>query len=360
MRKTSRIYDRVTNEVKRYQNSVDNRVLAFIHKLNGLKNADYKKRARVQLDTVSERAVSDLKSTVGVDATGYRHSIDGNALQHIKKRHGKNGETDHSMANENDIARISYVLDNYDEVRPVLDKNGEQKHSAVFCNADGSPAPIVLYSKRIDGTYYAAEAIPDAAAHELRVVSAYLAKNKNGNAGEVLNMPQEAARSLTPEMLHRASVSVENSIPAAGENVNPKIREMLPEGQGAKSAEFGYDEARTQTRSTDGVLTDDERAMEGMRPEDRTHKVNHDEEVNAKAQERFESDYEGEKADLFGEKQDWDDTDTVLAHKIIVKEVAKARESGSKDAYAEVAKLMKEWDAHGTEAGQALRQRRQN
>lgn len=136
-------------------------------------------------------------------------------------------------------------------------------------------------------------------------------------------------------------------------------RSTLPEGQGAKSAKFGYDEARTQTHSTDGVLTDDERAMEGLRPEDRTHKVNHDEEVNAKAQERFESDYEGEKADLFGEKQDWDDTDTVLAHKIIVKEVAKARESGSKDAYAEVAKLMKEWDAHGTEAGQALRQRRQ-
>lgn len=136
-------------------------------------------------------------------------------------------------------------------------------------------------------------------------------------------------------------------------------RGTLPEGQGAKSAEFGYDEARTQTHSTDGVLTDHERAMQGLRPEDRTHKVNHDEEVNAKAQERFESDYEGEKADLFGTKQDWDDTDTVLAHKIIVKEVAKARESGSKDAYAEVAKLMKEWDAHGTEAGQALRQRRQ-
>lgn len=136
-------------------------------------------------------------------------------------------------------------------------------------------------------------------------------------------------------------------------------RGTLPEGQGAKSAEFGYAEARTQTRSTDGVLTDDERAMEGLRPEDRTHKINRDEEVDAKAQERFESDYEGEKADLFGEKQDWNDTDTVLAHKIIVKEVAKARESGSKDAYAEVAKLMKEWDAHGTEAGQALRQRRQ-
>lgn len=344
--------------IQEYQNSVDNRVLAFIHKWNGLKNADYKKRARVRLDTVSERAVSDLKSTVGIDATGYRHSIDGNALQHIEKRHGKNGEADHSMANENDIARISYVLDNYDEVRPVLDKNGNLKRSPQHRNADGSQAPIVMYSKRIDGTYYAAEAVPDAAAHELRVVSAYLSRKNSGSTDQVLNMPQSDPQ-LTPEAPVGAVTSTADSILAAGKNVNPKIRETLPEGQGAKSAEFGYDEARTQTRSTDGVLTDDERAMEGLRPEDRTHKVNHDEEVDAKAQERFESDYEGEKADLFGEKQDWDDTDTVLAHKIIVKEVAKARESGSKDAYAEVAKLMKEWDAHGTEAGQALRQRRQ-
>lgn len=344
--------------IQEYQNSVDNRVLAFIHKWNGLKNVDYKKKARVRLDTVSERAVSDLKSTVGIDATGYRHSIDGNALQHIEKRHGKNGEADHSMANENDIARISYVLDNYDEVRPVLDKNGNLKRSPQHRNADGSQAPIVLYSKRIDGTYYAAEAVPDAAAHELRVVSAYLSRKNSGSTDQVLNMPQSDPQ-LTSEVPVGAVTSTTDSIPAAGENVNPKIRETLPEGQGAKSAEFGYDEARTQTRSTNGVLTDDEHAMEGLRQEDRTHKVNHDEEVDAKAQERFESDYEGEKADLFGEKQDWNDTDTVLAHKIIVKEVAKARESGSKDAYAEVAKLMKEWDAHGTEAGQALRQRRQ-
>ena len=387
--------------IQEYQNSVDNRVLAFIHKWNGLKNADYKKRARVRLDTVSERAASDLKSTVGIDATGYRHSIDGNALQHIEKRHGTNGEADHSMANENDIARISYVLDNYDSVKPLLNADGSQKLSSMFNNADNTPAPLVLYAKQIDGTYYAVEAAPDSSAHELRIVSAYMTNKNSGSAGKVLNMPPSGPQ-LTSEVPHRANASTTaDSIPAVGKDVNPKTPEgqsqktgeivnehaenaveaqnsdnfadvqqretdtvaersgTLPEGQGAKSAEFGYDEARTQTHSTDGVLTGKERAMDGLRPEDRTHKVNHDEEVNAKAQERFEADYEGEKADLFGEKQDWDDADTVLAHKIIVNEVAKARESGSKDAYAEVAKLMKEWDAHGTEAGQALRQRRQ-
>lgn len=345
--------------IQEYQGSVDSRILSFIHKWNGLKNADYKKRARVRLDTVSERAASDLKSTVGIDATGYRHSIDGNALQHIEKRHGKNGEADHSMANENDIARISYVLDNYDSVKPLLNADGSQKLSSMFNNADNTPAPLVLYAKQIDGTYYAVEAAPDSSAHELRIVSAYMTNKNSGSAGKVLNMPPSGPQ-LTSEVPHRANASTTaDSIPATGENVNSKIRETLPEGQGAKSAEFGYDEAQTQTHSTDKVLTRKERAMEGLRPEDRTHKVNHDEEVNAKAQERFEADYEGEKADLFGEKQDWDDADTVLAHKIIVNEVAKARESGSKDAYAEVAKLMKEWDAHGTEAGQALRQRRQ-
>lgn len=345
--------------IQEYQSSVDSRILSFIHKWNGLKNADYKKRARVRLDTVSERAASDLKSTVGIDATGYRHSIDGNALQHIEKRHGTNGEADHSMANENDIARISYVLENYDSVKPLLNADGSQKLSSMFNNADNTPAPLVLYAKQIDGTYYAVEAAPDSSAHELRIVSAYMTNKNSGSAGKVLNMPPSDPQ-LTSEVPHRANASTTaNSISNSEKTVKQKNSGTLPQGQGAMSAQFGYDEARTQTRSTDGVLTDDERAMEGLRPEDRTHKVNRDEEVNAKAQERFESDYEGEKADLFGEKQDWDDADTVLAHKIIANEVAKARESGSKDAYAEVAKLMKEWDAHGTEAGQALRQRRQ-
>lgn len=345
--------------IQEYQDSVDSRILSFIHKWNGLKNADYKKRARVRLDTVSERAASDLKSVVGVDVTGYTHSIDGNALQHIEKRHGTNGESDHSMANENDIARISYVLENYDSVKPLLNADGSQKRSSMFNNADNTPAPLVLYAKQIDGTYYAVEAAPDSAAHELRIVSAYMTNKNSGSAGKVLNMPPSGPQ-LTSEVPHRANASTTaDSISNSEKIVKPENSGTLPQGQGAMSAQFGYDEAQTQTRSTDGVLTDDERAMEGLRPEDRTHKVNHDEEVDAKAQERFESDYEGEKADLFGTKQDWDDTDTVLAHKIIVKEVAKARESGSKDAYAEVAKLMKEWDAHGTEAGQALRQRRQ-
>jgi hypothetical protein len=385
--------------IQEYQSSVDSRILSFIHKWNGLKNADYKKRARVRLDTVSERAASDLKSTVGIDATGYRHSIDGNALQHIEKRHGTNGEADHSMANENDIARISYVLENYDSVKPLLNADGSQKLSSMFNNADNTPAPLVLYAKQIDGTYYAVEAAPDSSAHELRIVSAYMTNKNSGSAGKVLNMPPSGPQ-LTSEVPHRANASTTaDSIPAVGKDVNPKTPEgqsqktgeivneraenaveaqnsgnfvdvqqreaetdagqrgTLPEGQGAKSAEFGYDEAKTQARSLKNLFEKGDRKKLGLTEQDLSHKVEHDAEAEAKAQERFESDYEGEKADLFGAKRDWDKTDTALAYKIMDAELDKARESGSMDDYAEVARLVKRWHEQGTDVGQVMQQR---
>ena len=131
-------------------------------------------------------------------------------------------------------------------------------------------------------------------------------------------------------------------------------RGTLPEGQGAKSAEFGYDEARTQARSLNNLFENGDRKNLGLTEQDLSHKVEHDAEAEAKAQERFESDYEGEKADLFGEKRDWDKTDTLLADKIMEAELDKAHKSGSMDDYAEVARLVKRWYAQGTDVGQVM------
>lgn len=134
-------------------------------------------------------------------------------------------------------------------------------------------------------------------------------------------------------------------------------RGTLPEGQGAKSAEFGYDEAKTQARSLKNLFKNGDREKLGLTERDLMHKVEHDAEAEAKAQERFESDYEGEKADLFGEKRDWDKTDTLLADKIMEAELDKAHKSGSMDDYAEVARLVKRWYAQGTDVGQVMQQR---
>ena len=47
-------------------------------------------------------------------------------------------------------------------------------------------------------------------------------RKKHESAGKALNMPQ-AARSLTPEMRHRASAFAENSIPCSVRNVNDEF-----------------------------------------------------------------------------------------------------------------------------------------
>lgn len=134
-------------------------------------------------------------------------------------------------------------------------------------------------------------------------------------------------------------------------------RGTLPEGQGAKSAEFGYDEARTQARSLKNLFEKGDREKLGLTEQDLSHKVEHDAEAEAKAQERFDADYLAEKADLFGEKRDWDKTDTLLADKIMGAELDKARKSGSMDDYAEVARLVKRWYAQGTDVGQVMQMR---
>lgn len=134
-------------------------------------------------------------------------------------------------------------------------------------------------------------------------------------------------------------------------------RGILPEGQGAKSAEFGYDDAKTQARSLKNLFEKGDREKLGLTEQDLSHKVEHDAEAEAKAQERFDSDYLAEKADLFGEKRDWDKTDTLLADKIMGAELDKAHKSGSMDDYAEVARLVKRWYAQGTDVGQVMQMR---
>lgn len=134
-------------------------------------------------------------------------------------------------------------------------------------------------------------------------------------------------------------------------------RGTLPEGQGAKSAEFGYDEAKTQAHSLKNLFEKGDRKKLGLTEQDLSHKVEHDAEAEAKAQERFDSDYLAEKADLFGEKRDWDKTDTALAYKIMEAELDKAHKSGSMDDYAEVARLVKRWHEQGTDVGQVMQQR---
>ena len=157
-----------------YQNAVDPNLVNYIKNVQKNPDGSY---LNFEVKPVSPREVSDIKGLTGIDITGYRHNIKPSAIEHIIKRHGKNGKADHSMANVEDIARIPYVLENYDRVERGKLPNGKERYSKAYSDRNQRPSPTVVYSKAIDGTFYVVEAVPDSNTKILQVVSAYISKN---------------------------------------------------------------------------------------------------------------------------------------------------------------------------------------
>ena len=52
------------------------------------------------------------------------------------------------MADINDIARVEYVLNNYDNITLLRDKKGEILTSYEYKNKDNKPAPLLLIQKK--------------------------------------------------------------------------------------------------------------------------------------------------------------------------------------------------------------------
>ena len=166
--------------IQEYIDSVDEDVLSFVDKVQ---NGQAWRGQKVTVGTANSRMVEDITRLTGVEnAVNCKILMNSNAVEHIQKRHGANGEHDNTMRNNRDIARINYVLQNYDSMELSHRISGEYK------NRDGSKAKMVVLSKKINGTYFVIEAVPDTG--KIGIVSAYMDKN---GASQV---PDENAPSL--------------------------------------------------------------------------------------------------------------------------------------------------------------------
>lgn len=149
-----------------YTASADPRISNYIE---FVRNNPHTKET-LPLGTVADRVAQEIYELVDFDPSGYTEQLNSAALTHIDIRHGKEGKADHSMSDINDISRMKYVMDNYDDIRL------EVSCSKAFSDKNGKAARKVVFSKRIDGTYYVVEAVPESAAKKLHVVSAYIEK----------------------------------------------------------------------------------------------------------------------------------------------------------------------------------------
>ena len=186
--------------IEEYKNSADERMMNWIQRVKNALNAGDKSAVKMKLilSPVSQNAVAAIQRETGIDTSGFSHMIDGSAVKHIEDRHGAWGEHDSTMQDDADLARVQFVLDNFDQVTLLMDENGKAVYSTQFMDKNNRPAQMVRFEKKVNGTYYVVEAAPDSADRKLHIASAYM-QNNSGSITQELNMNGEPSPQLTPE-----------------------------------------------------------------------------------------------------------------------------------------------------------------
>ena len=156
---------------------------------------------------MSEKTAGMIKERIGLDTTGWDVKIEPRMVDHIWKRHGENGEQDHSMADVSDIARIAYVLNDPDTLDET-DKSKAYRENHPYLDGKTRAARSVLITKKVNGTYYVVEAVPNSNRNAAFIVSAYM--NKKG-----------AISTADNSLVSPAQTSAGNDVNTLSENQTP-------------------------------------------------------------------------------------------------------------------------------------------
>ena len=133
----------------------------------------------IEVVQLGERITKAISELVGYDISGYTCKIEKDALAHIEKRHGINGNHDHSLSDPKDVARMGYAINNHDNIDWVR-KNGKIKTSKKYKDKNNNPAQIILIQSKIDGTYCVSDVAPDNSKKTVWITSARIQKKHQG------------------------------------------------------------------------------------------------------------------------------------------------------------------------------------
>lgn len=183
---------------------------------------NFKQNDKVDLGIVSQENANKIFKLTGVDVTGFRVAVEARQIDHIIKDHGKNGKSDSSLSNYENIAKMQYVLENPDEMRSA----GKTQAYTQMKNGNNKTVDTVLYEKRIgENSYYVIQAVPDTKAKTLYVVTAFIGKpGYKKEASQLINEKNLDATSKNGSV--NASKS---SISQSEENVNSDIQYSIPD-----------------------------------------------------------------------------------------------------------------------------------
>lgn len=170
--------------------------MAFYNEAKGMTEAR-KNAPQFEFPPVTGKTATDIKSITGINVDGFRQVLEQKQANHIYKDHGENGRADKTMSDDNDVGRIRYVLENYD----IIELGGRTDAYSEPNGRGGSrTARTVKLSKKVNGTYFVIEAVPDTNARTVYIVSAYMLgegkQNGVGTKKEAIQQPADAQRPL--------------------------------------------------------------------------------------------------------------------------------------------------------------------
>lgn len=194
-----------------YVSSVDPTIKKAVQNLREGRTAGAKS---FHVASVTSKEVDIIKKELGLDVSGYKHTIEADRLLHIEKKHGIAGKTNKTMVNVNDIARMGWVIENADSIE--ISKNPSKASN--YRNASGEIAPVAIFRKRINGDVVVIEAVPDAGTKELRIATMYFDTIKKGDS----EVPDVKTPSLTSENDAQLTPS-KSSIDVTSEDVNIEV-----------------------------------------------------------------------------------------------------------------------------------------
>ncbi|MGI6196663.1 MAG: hypothetical protein ACOYIO_06240 [Eubacteriales bacterium] len=229
--------------IEGYADGVDSNLLSLVEKVY---SGTSDKFTRVNLGKVDEKAAQDISKLVDFSVENNNYAISTSGIQHVKNRHGKNGTHDNTMANPEDVARIPFIIHNYDNIELLTDHNGEPVLSSEYSNSDNTPAKMLRMSKKINGVYYVVEAVPESKYNKIWVVSAYISKN---DVTQVLNADDTSTLSSKSSETPLVSPSFNDSI--RGNDVGNVVENVNVLQNKAASAAVNTDAVPEVTKKTD-------------------------------------------------------------------------------------------------------------
>jgi len=182
----------------------------LIKLIQKVKSGNFTPNEKVYLQSPSSSVANKILAITGIDVTNYRVAIEARQIEHIIKKHGEHGASDQTMSNDNTIAKLEYALQNPDE----LTLAGKTKAYSYMKNGRNRTADTVAYEKKVGNkALYVIQAVPDAKAQTLYIVTAFIGQKK-----ETSQLIDAKAPMFTPE--NGSVVVSDNSISQNAENVN--------------------------------------------------------------------------------------------------------------------------------------------